>query len=88
MRCAFNGGHSPPHNGQRTNFNGAQMSDRLLPQSEVLKRVPFTRGSIYNWRKAGKFPQPVRIGNRLAWRESAIEDWIADREAESHEVSA
>lgn len=63
-------------------------TDRLLTQTQVLDRIPVTRGTLYHWRKAGTFPLPIRIGNRTMWRESAITEWIAAREAESQRVSA
>ncbi len=56
------------------------MVDRLLPLAEVLKRVPFTRVHLWRLVRDGKFPAPVQVGpRRIAFRESAIADWIDSR---------
>lgn len=33
--------------------------------------------------KAGKAPQPIRIGRATFWQASALQSWIADRVRES-----
>ncbi len=41
---------------------------------ELLQVHPQT---IYNWRKNGDFPLPIRIGSRkLLWLESDLLDWL------------
>ena len=60
------------------------MSERLLRLTEVMKRVPFSRASIY--RKVGlkEFPDRLSMGGRaVAWRESDIEAWIQQRISDS-----
>ena len=43
------------------------------------------RTTLYRWIKDGRFPKPIRLGpNSVAWRWSAIEEWLAAREAEKH----
>jgi prophage regulatory protein len=47
--------------------------DTLLRISEVLKRIPVSRTSLYDGIKIGLYPAPVRIGKRsVAWWESEI----------------
>lgn len=51
--------------------------DRLLRRPEVLKRVGFCRSSLYHHMSQGRFPRPIKIGQRsVAWSEQAIESWI------------
>ena len=46
----------------------------LKQASELLQVHPQT---IYNWRKNGDFPPPIRIGSRkLLWLESDLLDWL------------
>ncbi|WP_236075138.1 helix-turn-helix transcriptional regulator [Marinobacter nauticus] len=53
-------------------------SDRLMRLPEVVYLCQRSRTSIYNDVKAGRFPEPVRIGPRaIAWRESDVQEWIA-----------
>lgn len=53
---------------------------KLLRLPAVEDRVGAKRSSIYAWCKAGTFPTPVRLSARaVGWRESEIEQWIADR---------
>ena len=58
------------------------MADRLLPWPEVNERVPYCRVHVGRLEKRGEFPQRVVCGpNRVAWLESEIESWIAERAA-------
>jgi len=59
------------------------MSDRILRRREVEQRVGLSRSTIYYWMQRGQFPKPIRLApsNAVGWRESQIEQWIADRES-------
>ncbi len=64
------------------------MPNRLLRLSEVRSRVPFSRATIYAKIKLGEFPAPVKLSpgaeaRAVAWLESDIEKFIADRVAAS-----
>lgn len=53
---------------------------RLIRLPEVQHRVGLGRSTIYRWMAEGKFPKPVQLGGyAVAWAESDIEAWIADR---------
>lgn len=55
--------------------------DRLMRLSEVVDTIGRSRTSIYYDVKAGRFPEPLRIGQRaIAWRERDIQKWIETRE--------
>lgn len=48
----------------------------------VMARVPVSRATIFRWVRTGHLPAPRRIGpNRIAWRESDIDAWCAERPA-------
>ncbi len=53
-------------------------TDRLLKTREVMELLSIGRTTIYRWMDAGKFPTPVKIGERgdNRWRLSEIEAWI------------
>ena len=56
--------------------------DHLLRQPAVLKLCCLGRTRVYELREEGRFPAPlVGFGNRLIWRASEIQAWIAAREA-------
>jgi prophage regulatory protein len=56
------------------------MAETLIRLSEVMKRVPYSRSTIYLKVSRNEFPQPVSLGARaVAWRASAVEAWIAER---------
>ena len=58
------------------------MAEKLLRRKDVEARTGLSRSTIYAWISCGKFPSPVRLGGRsVAWRKSAIEEWIESREA-------
>lgn len=53
-------------------------SETLLRLPGVLQRVPVSRSGWYQGVKTGKYPQPVRIGERaVAWKASEIDALIA-----------
>jgi prophage regulatory protein len=53
---------------------------RFLRLSEVRRRVPYGRASIYRLIAAGQFPRPYSLGARaVAWLESDIDAWIESR---------
>ncbi len=51
---------------------------RLLTIGEVLEQTRIkSRCTIWKWRRAGKFPEPVAVGERLKmWREADVQNWI------------
>ena len=54
--------------------------ESLLRRPAVQARTGLGRSMIYRYVKEGRFPAPVRIGNRaVAWRESDVSAWIAER---------
>jgi len=52
---------------------------RLIDKAELLKRVPVTFPTIWQWMREGKFPRSRNIGGKAAWLESDIEAWIQAR---------
>jgi prophage regulatory protein len=56
------------------------MAENLIRLSEVMKRVPYSRSTIYLKVARNEFPQPVSLGARaVAWVESEVDGWIAKR---------
>lgn len=56
------------------------MLPRLIRRSEVQTATGLGRSAIYALMSKNQFPRPVRIGERaVAWRESDIKIWIAQR---------
>ena len=52
----------------------------LLRLPDVMARTALSRSALYAAMAQGKFPKPVKIGDRLnAWPDSEIADWIAAR---------
>ena len=52
----------------------------LLLASEVMELVRLRRSELYRQLRLGRFPPPVRLGERrVAWRQSDVERWIAGR---------
>ncbi len=55
-------------------------ANRLIRLKVVLDRVPVSKSTIYDWMERGKFPAAVQLGGGIvAWRESEIDSWIAER---------
>jgi prophage regulatory protein len=55
-------------------------NERLLRLPDVIKQVSFGKSQIYASVKLGTFPAPVKLSIRaVAWPESQIQHWIAQR---------
>jgi len=73
--------HAMDKEGQMASGNIPQcvsmrIADRLLDKWAVEERTSLDITTIYRQMKAGKFPQPVRVGRRrVAWRESDVAAW-------------
>lgn len=53
------------------------MTDKLLRLRVTQSITSLSKTSLYDAMKAGRFPQPVKIGSRaVAWRESDIMAWM------------
>ncbi len=56
------------------------MADKHLRRPAVEEITGLSRSTIYDLMSKGDFPRPVRLtGKAVAWPESAIADWLAQR---------
>ena len=56
------------------------MSTTILRLPQVKGRVGLSRSSIYLAVSQGRFPQPVRLGDRaVGWLESEVEAWLREK---------
>lgn len=53
-----------------------EFTDRLLKLSEASQKTAQSKSSIYRLLKRDEFPQPLRLGRSIAFRESEIDAWI------------
>jgi len=66
--------------------DGVKRTLAKLPQ--VMTRTDLKKSTIYFWMSRGKFPKPMKIGDRaVAWRIADIEAWEAAQRPAS-ELSA
>jgi prophage regulatory protein len=55
--------------------------DRIIRKAQVLECVGMKATWLHEQVKAGKFPRPVRLGERaVGWRQSDVEAWLESRE--------
>ena len=56
-------------------------TDRFLREREVLQFVGVSKMTLRRWEQGGHFPARYKIGpNTVAWKESEVAGWIANRE--------
>ena len=49
----------------------------FMRQPQVLEVVPFSSATLWRKCKAGQFPKPVKLSERVtAWKVSSIRDWL------------
>ncbi|MFJ1253345.1 helix-turn-helix transcriptional regulator [Cupriavidus sp. CuC1] len=62
---------------------------RLLRLPEVIATTGRSRASIYKDIAEGKFPPPIRIGERaVAWPSDVVQGWVDERIEESRKLVA
>ena len=57
------------------------MQYKLIRLNELSKQFSIPKSTIWYWIKQGKFPKPIKLGERCnAWRESELNAWLEARE--------
>ena len=50
---------------------------RLIDWSELRRRIPLSRSTVWRLIRKGRFPAPLKISpGRVAWREDDIQAWM------------
>jgi len=77
---------SPTPQTRSTTTSPHPAPDRLLRIKGVEDLTTLSKPAIYKMARAGSFPRPVSVTERLsAWRESDVFAWIASRPVKSAE---
>jgi len=58
------------------------MTDKILFTDDIISITRLTRQTISRFINENRFPKPFKIGNRNAWCESKITQWINDLSTE------
>ena len=74
-----------PENGRSEADSTAAPGERLIRLPEVLRTVCFGRTAWLDLVKAGRAPQPLKIGRATFWQASELQRWIAERIRASRE---
>ena len=54
--------------------------DEILSKKQTLKAVGLSDSTVGRQEQRGEFPQRIQISrNRVGWRRSQIEQWLAER---------
>ena len=54
------------------------VGDKMLKTIDVQAKTTLCRAKLYAMVNTGEFPQPVKLGKNNTWRESTIDEWIAN----------
>ena len=60
-------------------FMLAQKNRKLIDRNQLQEMVPICRSQLYKFMRAGDFPTPVYVGQKLAWYEDEVQEWMASR---------
>jgi prophage regulatory protein len=64
----------------------AEENVELLRAGEVATMCGVSKRSIWNWSSQGRFPQPLRLGERITrWRKRDVIAWIEGKGRTRHE---
>ena len=59
-----------------------RMERKLLKTRDVLDELGIVYSTLWRWLKAGRFPPPIRLGSRLPWTRSDVDQWIEAQRSE------
>lgn len=55
--------------------------DKIITTTELLRRIPLTRVTLWRMSREGRFIKPIQLTrSRIGWRWSSVLTWIAERE--------
>lgn len=55
---------------------------KVIRRNDLLQLIGLSRSSLYAMTKSGRFPKPIRLGQRaVGWREADVQAWLASRPA-------
>ena len=63
---------------------------KLLKIGDVSEWLGVARSTIYKWIEEGRFPPPIKIGEKdrarvaARWEEATVQQWIEDRRNETN----
>jgi prophage regulatory protein len=61
---------------------------RIIPRNRLSEKgIDFSSEWIRQLVAAGKFPKPLKIGNRVAFVEDEVDAWLRDRAAERDSIT-
>mgnify|MGYP001220639345 CR=1 FL=1 len=53
---------------------------RILNSNEVVKKIGWSKVTVWRMERAGLFPKRINLSDkRVGWAESKIEDWLDSR---------
>ncbi len=80
-------GHAVPPETEAEEVVTQTMARELLRREEVEERFGVSRSWIYCEMRAGRFPEPVRIGKRaVRWRVTELDAWALGRPVAHGEI--
>ena len=54
-------------------------SKAVLSSRDVREMLGIGQATLDRWQKAGKLPQPMKIGHHRKWRTEDIEQWLNEQ---------
>jgi len=58
------------------------MSDTYITRKDIFEKLGISSHTLQRWIKSGKFPQPIKFGERLVrWKLSTVDAWVKQNES-------
>lgn len=57
--------------------------DELMTANEVADVLGLSAGTLANWRSLGMGPTYLKLGGRVRYRVSNVNDWVSSQESET-----
>jgi prophage regulatory protein len=77
-RASLDGREAPDLPPCRSCGSATEAPACVLRWPAVQARIGVSKVTVWRWRRAGKFPEPVQLGPHVvAWPEAEIDAWLA-----------
>jgi excisionase family DNA binding protein len=56
-------------------------NDELKTTEELAERLRISTSTLRRWRSNGEGPKFIRVGKKVRYRQSDVEDWLSSQDA-------
>lgn len=60
------------------------LNEEIMNLKDIISFFKITKSTLYEWIKKEKFPEPIKVGGRIFWERSIIEEYVKNLRAQTN----